>query len=266
MDWHSTVAGFDFLGGPSIEDLQAPCDAIPEAAGVYILKRVAPMPVAFLAANPGGRFKGRDPTVSVSRLEERWIPSAHVVYIGKAGGNDQRVTLRSRIRSFMQFGLSKPCSHWGGRCSWQLADAIFYRGWLAALAGDFDSGIEQMTHAVNQPFNPGFRMQNILQIATQTLRAGRLDDAAAWVERASDETRIYGNHFGEPDALRLRGEILLARSRDNAPAAEQAFRDSIALAERQPCRPIQLSAAMSLARLLAEKSRRDEARDALASA
>ncbi len=131
MDWHSTVAGFDFLGGPSIEDLQAPCDAIPEAAGVYILKRVAPMPVAFLAANPGGRFKGRDPTVSVSRLEERWIPSAHVVYIGKAGGNDQRVTLRSRIRSFMQFGLSKPCSHWGGRCIWQLADAKALRVYWA---------------------------------------------------------------------------------------------------------------------------------------
>lgn len=150
--------------------------------------------------------------------------------------------------------------------AWQLADAIFYRGWLAALAGDFDSGIEQMTHAVNQPFNPGFRMQNILQIAAQALRAGRLDDAAAWVERATEETRVYGNHFGEPDALRLRGEVLLARSRDNVPAAEQAFRDAIALAERQPCRPIQLNAAMSLARLLAEKNRRDEGRDSLAAA
>jgi len=131
MDWHSAVAGFEFLGGSSIEDLQASCDAIPKAAGVYILERSQPTPVAFLAANPGGRFKGRDPTVSISRLEERWIPSADVVYIGKAGGNDQRATLRSRIRSFMQFGLGKPCSHWGGRCIWQLADAEALRVYWA---------------------------------------------------------------------------------------------------------------------------------------
>ncbi len=122
MDWHSTLAGFDFLGGSSIEDLQTSCDAIPDAAGVYILKRLRPTPVAFLAVNPGGHFKGRDPTVSVSRLEERWTPSADVVYIGRAGGNGQRSTLRSRIHSFMQFGLGKPCSHWGGRCIWQLAE------------------------------------------------------------------------------------------------------------------------------------------------
>jgi hypothetical protein len=115
MDWHSAVAGFEFLRGSSIKDLQVSCDAIPEAAGVYILRRLQPMPVAFLPANSGGRFKGRDPTVPISRLEERWLPSANVVYIGKAGGNDQRATLRSRIRSFMQFGLGKPCSHWGGR-------------------------------------------------------------------------------------------------------------------------------------------------------
>src|SRR5579871_4688536 len=96
MDWHSAVARFDFFGGSSVEDLQASCDAIPEAAGVYILRRLQPKPVAFLPTNPGGRFRGRDPTVSISRLEERWIPSAEVFYIRKAGGNDQRATLRSR--------------------------------------------------------------------------------------------------------------------------------------------------------------------------
>jgi hypothetical protein len=131
MDWHSTLAGIEFLGGSTIEDLQASCDAIPETAGVYVLKRLSPRPVVFLAVNPGGHLKGRDSTVSISRLKERWIPSADVVYIGKAGGNDQGATLRSRIRSFMQFGLGKPCSHWGGRCIWQLADAKALRVYWA---------------------------------------------------------------------------------------------------------------------------------------
>lgn len=123
MEWQPTIAKFDFLGGSSIEDLQASCDAIPDAGGVYILKRIPQAPVQFLSVSSGGHFKGRDPTVAVSRLEDRWIPAAEVVYIGKAGGNNQRASLRSRIRSFMQFGLGNPCSHWGGRYIWQLNDA-----------------------------------------------------------------------------------------------------------------------------------------------
>jgi hypothetical protein len=123
MEWQQTVAEFDFLGGSSIEDLQTSCKAIPDVAGVYILKRTSQAPVQFLSVGSGGRFRGRNPTVAVSRLEERWISNADVVYIGKAGGDNQRASLRSRIRSFMQFGLGKPCPHWGGRCIWQLADA-----------------------------------------------------------------------------------------------------------------------------------------------
>jgi hypothetical protein len=142
MDWHSTLTRIEFLGGCSIEDLQASCDAIPEAAGVYILKRLSLTPVAFLAVNPGGHFKGRDPTVSVSRLEERWIPSADVVYIGKAGGYGQRATLCSRIRTYMWFGLGMPCPHWGGRCIWQLADAKALRVYWAPTGDEAPGSAE----------------------------------------------------------------------------------------------------------------------------
>jgi class 3 adenylate cyclase len=148
--------------------------------------------------------------------------------------------------------------------AWQLADAIYFRGWLAALAGDFAVGLEQMTYAVNQPYNPGFRLHFVMHLAEQALRAGQVDSSATWVEKASDEIRIHGNHFGEPDVIRLRGEILLARSRDNHVAAEQEFREAMALAARQSFRSLQLRAATSLARLLAENNRRHEAREELA--
>jgi hypothetical protein len=136
MEWQPTVAGFDFLGGSSIEDLQVSCDAIPDVGGVYILKRISQTPVEFLPVSSGGHFKGRDPTVAVSRLEARWIPSANVVYIGKAGGDKQRASLRPRICSYMQFGLGKPCSHWGGRCIWQLADASALRVFWAVTQNE----------------------------------------------------------------------------------------------------------------------------------
>jgi hypothetical protein len=154
MEWSSTVAGFNFLGGSSIEDLQASCDAIPDTRGVYILKRTSRTPVAFLVLNPGGRFKGRDPTVSVSRLQERWLPGADVVYVGKAGGTKQRASLRSRIRSFMQFGLGKPCSHWGGRCIWQLGDASALRVyWAVTHIEEPKSAESRLIDAFCQSYN-----------------------------------------------------------------------------------------------------------------
>jgi predicted ATPase len=145
---------------------------------------------------------------------------------------------------------------------WQLSDAVFFRGWLAASAGD-QSGIEQMTHAVNQPFNPGFRLMFLLQLAEQALRAGQADRAVATLAQAGEELHRTGCHFGEPDILRLRGEASLAQSPNNQADAERYFREATALAAAQACLPLELRAARSLAQLLSDNGRRDEARDVL---
>jgi hypothetical protein len=68
----------------------------------------------YLASNPGGRFKGKDPTVAEDVLEAKWIEGAHVIYIGKADN------LRRRLRQFADFGAGKPVGHWGGRYIWQI--------------------------------------------------------------------------------------------------------------------------------------------------
>ncbi|MGB3797598.1 MAG: GIY-YIG nuclease family protein [Alteraurantiacibacter sp.] len=71
--------------------------------------------MAFLKANPGGRFKGKNPTGSLDALTANW-QDHEIVYVGKA---DQ---LRRRIRQFADFGAGKPIGHWGGRLIWQLAE------------------------------------------------------------------------------------------------------------------------------------------------
>ena len=147
---------------------------------------------------------------------------------------------------------------------WQLADAIFLRGWLAAEDGAFDAGIEQMVHGVNQPFFAGFRPIFLPQMAEQQLRAGYPDRAMATLERANEETVKQGNQFCASEILRLRGEVLLAQSRDNDAQAETSFREALAQATRQSCRPLELRAAISLARLLQDKGRQGEAHDLLA--
>jgi class 3 adenylate cyclase/tetratricopeptide (TPR) repeat protein/RNA polymerase subunit RPABC4/transcription elongation factor Spt4 len=148
--------------------------------------------------------------------------------------------------------------------AWQLADAIFLRGWIATMAGDFKAGFEQMTHGVNQPFNPGFRPLFLLRLAEQLLRAGRPDESEKTLTQALRETREHSNHFCEPDIIRLHGEVLLAQSRDNAAEAERIFREALALASAQSCRPLELRSALSLARLMTGTTRRAEAHDLLA--
>ena len=71
------------------------------------------------------------------------------------------------------------------------------------------------------------------------------------------------NWFYHAEIVRLRGDILLAQSRNNAAEAERIFREAIAIAARQPCRPLELRAATSLARLLGESGRSAEARELL---
>ena len=146
---------------------------------------------------------------------------------------------------------------------WQLADALFLRGWLAAQAGDF-SGIEPMVHTIDQPFSATFRPVLLVQVAEQELRAGFTARAMASLERAIGEVQDKRNHFCEPDLFRLRGETLLAQSPDNAAEAEKAFREAMALAAAQACLPLELRAAMSLARLLGQTGRAAEAHTLLA--
>lgn len=113
----------EFVGGIPIAELQESCDKVPAERGVYLVVRKSKQPVNFLETSSGGHFKGRDPSVPISVLKERWLKRPKVLYIGKAGGTNNRATIQDRLRLFMRFGLGRRCAHWGGRYIWQLADA-----------------------------------------------------------------------------------------------------------------------------------------------
>lgn len=119
----SKLVASGFEGGKSVRQLQKSVAGIPAIRGVYLVARKATMPVKFLRRSTGGAFNGRDPTVNVESLRRRWLSKPRVLYVGKAGASNQSTTLRGRLHSFMNFGLRKPCAHWGGRYIWQLSDA-----------------------------------------------------------------------------------------------------------------------------------------------
>jgi tetratricopeptide (TPR) repeat protein len=68
--------------------------------------------------------------------------------------------------------------------------------------------------------------------------------------------------FG-PDVYRCRGELLLGRGDTDPSGAETCFRSAIELARRGGHRSLELRATTSLSRLLAQRGRRDEGRQAL---
>lgn len=92
-------------------------DRAPRVGGIYVVARRSAGNPEFLDANPGGRFKGKDPSVSEEALRLNWVDDAEVLYIGKADD------LRRRLRQFADFGAGNPIGHWGGRLIWQLAEA-----------------------------------------------------------------------------------------------------------------------------------------------
>jgi hypothetical protein len=110
---------------------------VPTEGGVYVVLRESDKPPGFLDNNPGGRFKGKDPTVDVSALEAKWIDECTVVYLGK-GDN-----LKRRLREYARFGAGAPIGHWGGRYIWQLTDSTeLLVGWKECGEGHTAAGLE----------------------------------------------------------------------------------------------------------------------------
>lgn len=99
---------------------------IPAAKGIYIVLWKSTSQPIFLKDNPGGHFKGKDPTVSIEKLRNNWVQNTSIIYIGKAGSKTSTTTLKKRIKDFIEFGNGKPKSHWGGRYIWQIKDAEKY--------------------------------------------------------------------------------------------------------------------------------------------
>ena len=115
-----------FRGFLTISELaQGRTHKVPQEPGVYAVLRQGTDKPLFLPRNPGGNFKGNDPTVPVSLLEERWVHGTEVLYFGKADN------LRRRIHQLCRFGKGEPVGHWGGRLLWQMEGSMeFLVGWL----------------------------------------------------------------------------------------------------------------------------------------
>lgn len=124
-----------FEGFLPLETVRSSLLQIPAAFGIYaILWPDGTMP-EFIGKSNAGRFKYSDPSYPLDVLRKKWVPTAAVLYIGKAGPTAGR-TLRKRILELVRFGSGDPVAHRGGRALWQVEG--IWRAQIAwkAAAGD----------------------------------------------------------------------------------------------------------------------------------
>jgi class 3 adenylate cyclase/predicted ATPase len=95
-------------------------------------------------------------------------------------------------------------------------------------------------------------------------QAGRVDEALEFVAEALDLTNRNGERWYESELHRLRGELSLMSDGSAESDSERHFRRAIEVARELEAKSPELRATTSLARLLANQGKRDEARAMLA--
>jgi adenylate cyclase len=93
--------------------------------------------------------------------------------------------------------------------------------------------------------------------------AGRTEDGLQALDDAQASIDARGERWWEAEIRRLRGEVLLAQSAENAGVAETCFDRALHISRKQEAKSLELRAAMSLARLWQKQSKGDDARELL---
>ena len=137
-----------------------------------------------------------------------------------------------------------------------------FHGWARIQQSDAQAGLAELRAAVAAYATTAHVNLDLYRaiLAEAELRAGNLEEAAAVLnqgERTADEWWRAGY-------LRLRGDLLLRGPGDERAAAERLYREAISVAAGQQAKSLELRAATSLARLLRDEGKRDEARNLLA--
>jgi predicted ATPase len=149
-----------------------------------------------------------------------------------------------------------------------LIPAQIMQGWVRVLRGEVEAGVRQAEAALETLKSfPSRRFHLPIRIGIVGLAraaAGDSNGALAHFASALDAASTTGERWYEPELLRFKAEMLLARPDRRAIEAEQCLVAAIALAQQQEAKFWELRAATALAKLWAHQGRRHEGRDLLA--
>ncbi len=136
-------------------------------------------------------------------------------------------------------------------------------GWALAQSGQAESGILELEADTTLVPAVG-RIQMVELLVQVNMVVARADRALELTHEALARAERMGLHEDDAELHRLQGEATLMRDSSAAAAAEECFRKAIEIARGQSAKWWELRATTSLARLLRDTNRRDEARTMLA--
>jgi predicted ATPase len=140
-----------------------------------------------------------------------------------------------------------------------------YRGWVRVNTGDVSAGISLLRSGSAAYGETGARTRipyhaGLLAKACEI--AGQLDEALYLVDEALETTEAIGERWFASELHRHKGELMLRQGKPVA--AEDLYRQALAIARKQEARLWELRAVTSIARLMRDSGRRAEARDFVA--
>jgi len=139
-------------------------------------------------------------------------------------------------------------------------------GWVEAMQGDSAKGLEEIRRGRAVTAEAGNRVRSLPDVLLLEchLRRGDLEEGLAMASEALAHADRTGERYCASELNRLKGEQLLTQGPSRHTEAESSFRTAIEVAHAQQARWWELRATVSLARLLANQGKRDEARAMLA--
>jgi predicted protein tyrosine phosphatase len=141
-----------------------------------------------------------------------------------------------------------------------MAFASVFRGWASAEQGRTAEGIALIRDGLDSMIATGASSTALTILSEAQARAGSLDEALVTIERTFSAARKSAIEL--QSVLWRRGELHLQRGDDTE--AENDFREALTVARHIGSKAYELRATTSLARLLANRGKGDEARAMLA--
>ena len=142
-----------------------------------------------------------------------------------------------------------------------------FQGVLVIQRGDVITGLRLLRAGFDEIGEAEFAIFRLIAIlmADALVRAGQNADGLAAIEVAVARAERTEERWATAELVRVKGELLLLQGAPGAAAvAEDHFRQALDWARQQGALSWELRAATSLARLLRDRDRIDEARDLLA--
>jgi tetratricopeptide (TPR) repeat protein len=147
----------------------------------------------------------------------------------------------------------------------RLAIARMFAAWAMTELGQMDQGLFELERGFTSATK--YAMYFIpmeMMFESAYLHAGRADRALEMLDEALARVEHTGAHIGMPELYRFKARALLLRDPPGIVEAEECFRRAIEIAKGQSAKWWELRATVSLAPLLRDTGRRDEARTMLA--